>query len=149
MMQGCSIVLKMQTLDRERRDVAGPKPIQIILARQLAGSIAIPTLVMDTVGALIYENEFAEAILGQQFDETGELLAYDWSKLFALGDDTRNPIANENLPMILAISGKRPVSRAVWMPCGDREWRYLNIIAYPLIGEGRRARDVGGRSFSG
>jgi PAS domain-containing protein len=126
----------MQANDTKRHDVAAPKPIQIILARQLAGSLAMPILLMDTAGTLIYYNESAEAILGQHFDETGEMLAEDWSKLFAIEDDARNPIATENRPMMLAISGKKPISRAVWMRCGDREWRYLNITAYPLIGEG-------------
>ena len=38
--------------------------------------------------------------------------------------------------MTIALTERRPISRAVWMRCGDREWRYLNITVYPLIGEG-------------
>ena len=51
-------------------------------------------------------------------------------------DDFRNPIPQESRPMMLALSERRPISRAVWMRCGDKEWRYLNITVYPLIGEG-------------
>lgn len=116
--------------------MAGPKPIQIILARQLASSLDMPILLVDTVGTLIYYNEPAELILGQHFDETGEMPADEWGKLFAVEDDMRNPIPQENRPMTIALTERRPISRAVWMRCGDQEWRYLNITVYPLIGEG-------------
>ena len=46
--------------------MAAPKPIQIILARQLASSLDMPILLVDTLGTLIYYNEPAEAILGQR-----------------------------------------------------------------------------------
>lgn len=96
----------------------------------------MPILIVDTEGTLIYFNEPAEAILGQRFDETGEMSADHWSSLFALEDEARNPIAKEARPMMLALSERRPFSRAVWMRCEDREWRHINITAFPLIGEG-------------
>ena len=123
-------------LSVKRLRVASPKPIQIILARQLASSLDMPILLVDTAGTLIYYNEPAEAILGQHFDETGEMPSDEWSRQFALEDDARNPIPLENRPIMLAISEGRPISRTVWMRCAQREWRYLNITVYPLIGEG-------------
>ena len=116
--------------------MASPKPIQIILARQLASSLATPILIVDTGATLIYYNEPAEAILGQRFEETGEIAADTWSRLFAIADEERKPIAQEDRPMMLALSERRPHSRTVWMQCGNREWRHMNITAYPLIGEG-------------
>ena len=116
--------------------MASPKPIQIILARQLASSLDMPILLVDTIGTLIYYNEPAEAILGQRFDETGEMPADEMNKLFAVEDDFRNPIPLENWPLMLAITERRPISRAIWLRCGDKEWRYLNMTVYPLIGEG-------------
>ena len=55
--------------------MSSPKPIQIILARQLASSLAMPILIVDTEGTLIFYNEPAEVILDQRFDETGEMPA--------------------------------------------------------------------------
>ena len=55
--------------------MAASKPIQIILARQLASCVATPILLVDAVGTLIYYNEPAEAIFHQRFDETGEIPA--------------------------------------------------------------------------
>lgn len=112
-----------------------PKPIQVILARQLASSLATPILLLDTEGRLIYYNEPAEVILGQRFDETGEIAADAWSRLFAVEDEERRPIAQADRPMMLALSERRPFSRTVWMRCEHREWRHLGITAFPLIGE--------------
>jgi len=56
-----------------------PKPIQIILARQLASSLAMPILIVDADGTLIYYNEPAETIFNQRFDETGEMPAAEWT----------------------------------------------------------------------
>jgi len=120
--------------------LAAPKPIQIILARQLASSLDMPILLMDTAGTLIYYNESAEAILGQQYDETGEMSEEEWSRLFAAEDDARNPIPPENRPIMLVLSERKPIARSMWLRCGDGDWRYLNITVYPLIGEGGQLR---------
>lgn len=116
--------------------MSSQKPIQLILARQLAGSLAMPILLLDTAGTLIFYNEPAEAILGQRFEETGEIAADTWSTLFALTDEERHPIAQEDRPTMRALSERRPFSRTVWMQCGNREWRHVSITALPLIGEG-------------
>ena len=119
----------------EGNAMPSPKPIQIILARQLASSLATPILIVDTEGTLIYYNEPAEVILDQRFDETGEVPVAEWTGLFAIADEERNPVAQEDRPMMMALSERKPVSRTVWMRCGHREWRHMNITAFPLIGQ--------------
>jgi len=118
--------------------MASAKPIQLILARQLASSLAMPILLVDTEGTLIFYNEPAEAILGQRFEETGEISADTWSTLFALADEERKPIAQEDRPTMMALSERRPFSRTVWMQCGRRDWKHMNITAFPLVGEERQ-----------
>ncbi|TAK71427.1 MAG: hypothetical protein EPO19_05145 [Betaproteobacteria bacterium] len=118
--------------------ISSPKPIQIILARQLASSLATPILIVDTEGTLIFYNEPAEVILDQRFEETGEMSADAWSGRFAIADEAREPIAQEDRPMMMALSERKPYSRTVWMRCGHREWLHVNITAFPLIGEGRQ-----------
>ena len=115
--------------------MTSPKPIQIILARQLASCLATPILIVDTEGMLVFYNEAAETILDQRFDETGEVPADEWTSRFAVADEARNPIAQEDRPMMMALSERKPVSRTLWMRCGHREWRHMNITAFPLIGE--------------
>jgi len=116
--------------------MTSPKPIQITLARQLASSLATPMLIVDTEGTLIFYNDAAETILDQRFDETGEVPADEWTGRFAVADEARNPIAQEDRPMMMALSERKPVSRTLWMRCGHREWRHMSITAFPLIGDG-------------
>jgi len=118
--------------------ISAPKPIQLILARQLASSLAVPILLVDTEGTLVFYNEPAEDILGQRFEETGEMAADAWSKIFAVQDEFRMPLAQEDRPMMLALSERRPSSRSLWMRCGQREWWHVNVTAFPLIGEGKQ-----------
>lgn len=115
-----------------------PKPVQIILARQLASSLAMPIFIVDTEGTLVFFNECAERILGQRFEETGELPDTEWTALFAIADEDRQPIAMEERPTMLAISERKPVSRTVWMQCRQRDWLHVTVTAFPLIGEQRQ-----------
>jgi PAS domain-containing protein len=111
------------------------KSIQLILARQLASSIATPILLVDAEGVLIYYNEPAEAIFNQRFDETGEMTAAEWTARIAAVDDDRNPIPPENRLMSRVLTERRPVSYSMWTRSTDGQWRHLHITAFPLIGE--------------
>ena len=57
-------------------------PIQIILTRQLAGYLSVPTFLVDPNGTLLFYNEPAEVLLGRRFDETGAMPAEEWSNDF-------------------------------------------------------------------
>lgn len=112
-----------------------PKPIQIILARQFASTLAMPILIVDTEGTLIFYNEPAEAILDQRFDETGEMSVKLWSTLFAAEDEERKPIAPEDRPTMQALADRKPNSRTMWMRSRYGEWRHVQITAFPILGE--------------
>src|ERR1700675_1252712 len=111
------------------------KAIQIILARQLASCVAMPILLVDDEGTLIFYNEPAEAILNQRFEETGEIPAEEWGRLVAVADEERNPILPQDRPMRVARLQRRPVSQTIWMRIGGGEWRHVQVTAFPLIGE--------------
>jgi len=112
------------------------RPIQIILARQLASCVAMPIMLVDAEGTLIFYNEPAEAILNARFEEKGEVSAEEWNAMVAVTDEDRNPILPEDRPMRVARLQRRPVSRTIWMRSGGGEWRHLQITAFPLVGEG-------------
>ena len=112
-----------------------PKEIQVILARQLAGCLAMPILIADIEGTLIFYNEPAEAILNQRFQETGEMPAAEWVNLFAIADEERNLIPPDERPMSLALIQRQPISRTVWIRTGDDTGRHVSITAFPLIGQ--------------
>ena len=48
--------------------------IELILVKQLASGLAIPTVVADASGSIVFINEPAERLLGVRFDELGDLL---------------------------------------------------------------------------
>ena len=115
--------------------MASSKSIQIILARQLASSIAAPILLVDAEGTLVYYNESAEEIFNQRFDETGEMPAEEWTARIAAMDDERKPIAPEDRALMRVIHKRRPVSETMWLRRSDGEWRHVHVTAFPLIGE--------------
>jgi PAS domain-containing protein len=111
------------------------KPIQIILARQLASCIATPILLVDAQNTLIYYNEPAEAIFSQRFDETGEMPAVEWTSRFAAVDDDRNPIPLEGRPMGRALAECAPVAKTMWLRSSSGDWRHVHVTAFPIVGE--------------
>ncbi|HEX8013475.1 MAG TPA: PAS domain-containing protein [Casimicrobiaceae bacterium] len=115
--------------------MATSKPIQMILARQLASCIATPILLVDAAGTLIYYNEPAEAIFNQRFDETGEIPAAEWTARLTALDDERNPLPPEDRPMMRVLAERSPLWQTLWIRRSDGEWRHLRVTAFPLIGE--------------
>ena len=84
--------------------MSSQKEIELILARQLASSLAMPIFIVDPQGTLIYYNEPAEGILGRHFEETGEMPVQEWSTLFKPTDETDKPLAPESLPLVIALN---------------------------------------------
>jgi PAS domain-containing protein len=118
------------------------KPIQLILARQLASSVAMPILLFDAEGTLIFYNEPAEAILNKRFEETGEVPSDDLLKLVEATDEARNPIPPDQRPTRVARLERRPVSRTIWARSANSQWRHLQVTAVPLVGEGDKMLGV-------
>jgi PAS domain-containing protein len=115
--------------------VAATKSIQLILARQLASCVAMPILLFDAQGNLVYYNEPAEDILRRRFDETGEISADELLELLEGEDERRNPIPPEERPTRITRRERRAVTRTVWIRVGDTQWRHLQATAVPLIGD--------------
>lgn len=115
--------------------MSSPKDIQIILARQLAASLAMPILIVNTAGTLVFYNEPAEAILNQRYEETGELPAPEWVKLFAVADEEHMALPPSEQPILLALITRQPTSRTVWIRTGAATGRHVSITAFPLISQ--------------
>ncbi|HVM65336.1 MAG TPA: PAS domain-containing protein [Acidimicrobiales bacterium] len=109
------------------------QPIEMILMRQLAGNLAMPIFVVDTNGALVYFNLPAEEILGQRFDETGELSWDEWRNAFRPTDRDGNPLPLDDLPLSGVIIHRRPMQRSIWISGFDGVRRYLSVTGFPLV----------------
>src|SRR6266545_5671917 len=58
------------------------QPIEIILLRRWASHMAMPVWIAGEEGELLYYNEPAEELLGQRFDEAGEMPLKDLPAIF-------------------------------------------------------------------
>ena len=112
------------------------KPLQLILARQLASLVSMPILLFDAEGTLVFFNEPAEAILNRRFEETGEIGADELLALLEVQDENRRYLAPEDRPSRVARAERRAVSRTVWLRAPGTEWKHLGVTTVPLIGEG-------------
>ena len=112
------------------------KAIQMILARQLASCLAMPILLVDAQGTLIFYNEPAEELINQRFEETGEIAAEDWNRLVTIADEDRVPLPPDERPMAAVLLHRQPVSRRIWTRRGEGPWRQIQVTAFPLVGEG-------------
>lgn len=116
--------------------MSAQKPMQLILARQLASSLAMPIVITDTTGVLIYWNEPAEVLLGIRFDESGEVPPSQWRAQFAVTDGDRQPIPQAEWPLVIALTQRQPVSRTIWLGAPNGTWRNLNWTSVPFIAQG-------------
>jgi len=112
------------------------RDIGLILMRQLASGMAVPMLLADDKGDLLYFNEPAEILLGQRFDEVGELPLEERRRMLAFRDEQGNPVPDDQPPLVVALREKRPVHRRVWMRGFDGSHREIEVTAFPLVGGG-------------
>ena len=114
------------------------KEIEVILTRQLASYLALPILIIDAAGTLLFYNEPAEGMLGMRFEETGELSADEWAHILVVTDEQGTPLAPETRPMLIALTEQRPVHCEIWGQGLDHVRKHVEITAFPLIGQAGR-----------
>ena len=113
--------------------MTGP-PIEVILLKQVAGYLAMPVFVVDEDGALEYYNESAEELLGQRYEETGQIPLEIWGKLWSPTDGDGRLLSPDELPLAVAVRDRRPVQATVSIRRPDGTDRQLTITALPLEG---------------
>jgi PAS domain-containing protein len=112
--------------------------IEVILARQLAGYLTLPIIIIAPSLTVLYYNEPAERMLGRRFDE-GEAIPWsDWSKAFEFSDEAGVPVQAREMPLATALRDRRPAHRTFWMRGLDGVQRHMDETAIPLIGNAGR-----------
>ena len=119
------------------------KEIEVILLRQLASYLAMPILIADPEGTLLFYNEPAEQLMGMRFEETGELVMHEWEGIIKMTDEHGTLIPPEARPLIIALHERRPVHREMWGQGADGAWRHVQVTAFPLIGQAGRHLGAG------
>ena len=123
---------------RASEAVMAQHPIEMILLRQWASTMAIPIWMCDADGNLIYYNEPAEVVLGIRFDEAGEIPAADVADKFVTTDLDGSPLLPEQLPLVIALTRAEPSHKPLRFKAGDGSWRVVEVTAIPVTGHADR-----------
>ncbi|MDQ3937127.1 MAG: PAS domain-containing protein, partial [Chloroflexota bacterium] len=105
------------------------RDVGLILMRQLASGLAVPVILVDGEGDLLFFNEPAGVLLGERFDEVGDMPLERRRRLFAFRDEHGNPLPDDQPPLIVALRDQRPVHRRVWMLGFDGVDRAVEVTA--------------------
>lgn len=115
-----------------------PQPIELILVRHLAGSLAVPVFVVDADGTMVFYNEAAERVLGRRYDDAGDMPFDEWTSIFAVHDESGAPMGVEDLPLVRALRSNRPAHSRIDITGLDGAPRTIEVSAFPLEAEGAR-----------
>lgn len=119
--------------------------LEIVLARNFAEHLAVPIFIVNPDGDLIFYNEPAEELLGSRFSETGSMPAGKWGTKFHPVDQAGESIPPDELPLLTAITYRRPAHRILWIVDLDGNLREIEVTALPLLG--KEDRLLGGMSI--
>ena len=111
------------------------RPLQLILARNLLSSLSTPAFLVDVDGDVLFFNEAAGAMLGRRYEETGRMLAGEWTSTFGPFDDDGRPIPFKDLPLTAALRGNRPAHAGFRIRSTKGVEHEIEASALPIIGD--------------
>ncbi len=94
----------------------------------------MPMVVFDHEGTIVFYNASAELMLGDTFENAGELSSDEWSAVFAPERADGTPIPMHELPAGVALLEHRPHHQALFYTGIDGVRREVAITAFPLVG---------------
>jgi PAS domain-containing protein len=106
--------------------------VELILARQLAGGLAVPILLIDARGDWLYFNEPAELVLGRRFDEIDAMPLEARTAVLSPRYADGRPMVAEDLPGPRAIRERRPLHDVLYIHGLDGVLRQIQATAIPL-----------------
>src|SRR6185369_14274873 len=112
--------------------------IEIILNRQLADCLSIPVFITDKKGNLIFYNEPAEKILGNRFEDTGEMPVESWSTVFKPVDEHGMTIPPDNLPLVRTLKDCLPYHKTFHIQSLQGKSEKISVTSYPIIGRSNK-----------
>jgi PAS domain-containing protein len=117
------------------------QPIELILFRQLATSLAVPVVLTDASGDIVFLNEAAERILGVHLEDIDSLAFETWTTAFRPRTESGAPVPPADLPLVTAVLERRPAHGPLVIHGVDGVERTIAVTAFPL--EGGRGRLLG------
>ena len=112
--------------------------IELILLKLVASYLVTPIFLVDLEGNLLFYNEPAEKLLGERYDETGEMPLAEWATKFTPTDADGRVLEPDELPLVTAVQHRLPAHGAFYIVGLDGVRRRLQVTAFPLVGQGDR-----------
>jgi len=109
------------------------KDLVLILARELVSQIMSPVFLIDADGTLIYFNEHAQMILGQSFEEVGELPAADWGRRWEPRDLDGREVPLKALPLSVTLLERKPAHGPLRIKGSDGVEHEIEVTSFPLL----------------
>ena len=109
------------------------RSLLMIMARDFASRLATAVFLVDPEGTLVYFNEAAERVLGQEFVEGRSVPAREWSTTFSPEDENGKPVPLASLPLGDALTERVPAHRAIRIVGADGVSRGIEVTAFPLF----------------
>jgi PAS domain-containing protein len=114
--------------------MSAQKPLELILARNLLGSISTPAFLVSEEGGLLFYNEAAGALLGRSFEETGAMAPEDWTAAFGPFDDDEQPMPYELIPATAALRENRPYHGKFRICAAGGHHQDIAASSIPIVG---------------
>jgi len=114
------------------------QPVELILLRQLAASLAMPVVMFDAEGMLLFVNEGAERLMGRRMEEIGRVHLTALSADFDYWDETGAHLTIAERPVATAFATRRPVHQNLKVRTPDGAMRRVANTALPLVGQSGR-----------
>jgi PAS domain-containing protein len=115
-------------------DVSSPRPLELILARNLLASLSTPAFLASQTNDIIFYNEAAGKLLGRRFEETGTLSAERWLNDFGPVDERGEPIPLEEQPVNMAVRANRAAHARHWIRSLGGAVHVVEVSGMPIIG---------------
>jgi len=87
---------------------ARQRPVELILARSLLGTLSTPGFLVDEDGIVVFFNDAASVLLGVRYEEIGRMGPEQWGTAFGPLDRSGRPVPVEQLPLTIALRRGRP-----------------------------------------
>ncbi|MEA2293816.1 MAG: hypothetical protein QOE86_1455 [Solirubrobacteraceae bacterium] len=115
---------------------ASPRPLELILARNLLASLSTPAFLIDQRGEIAFFNDAAGRVLGRRFEDCGPLPADEWTRLFGpLGEDGE-PIRWTDLPLTGPLMRNRPAHAMFPLRSAEGGEHLVEASGLPIMGAG-------------
>ena len=88
-------------------EASSPRPLELILARNLLSSLRTPAFLANGPGDIVFFNDAAGELLGRRFEETGAMSAQRWVADFGPLDEHGEPIPVDEQPLTRALRANR------------------------------------------